>query len=199
MRKSRIGRLSNIITIQAATLTPDGAGGNTEVWVNASDVWAEALPARSYRDIDAQQSKVFADVVFRVREQTSVSKKNRVLYDGRVCVIEGIRDWEQDREFKFIDTTYSNEDTAASGSGGGATVLDGLGTKYLTVVEGTTIQDDALINQTLVNIYRNGIALQIITSGTPTGSQVLFDSTSGTFTFGLSLILTEYIYVIYHG
>lgn len=107
MRKSKIGRLSNRITIQSAVLTPDGQGGNVEVWVNSSDVWAEALPGGSNRLIDMMQNAIHSDVSFRVRKGT-VSKKNRIIYDSRICNIEGLRDWEQDREFQFIDCRYND-------------------------------------------------------------------------------------------
>lgn len=108
-RKTNIGRLNQRITIQTATLTPDGQGGNTEVWADTVTVWAEALPKGSSRQIDRQQMIITADVTFRIRSNNNIAKDNRVTYEGRTLTVHGIRDWEQDREFTFIDCTYENE------------------------------------------------------------------------------------------
>lgn len=197
MKKTNIGKLNDRITIQAATLTPDGAGGNTEVWVDAITVWAEVKPGSSSRTFDRLGTQIYSDVRFRIRSGTGVGKRNRVVFDGRVCQIEGISDY-LDQEFQFLDCVYSEAATSVSSGGGSGTVASGLQAKYLTVVIGTTITDATLAGKTLVNIYRNGIAPEIITTGTPTGSQVLWDSSTGEFTFGLALGSGEYVYVIYY-
>ena len=53
------------------------------------------------------------------------------------------------------------------------------------------------IGADMVEVMRNVIALEIITSGTPTGQQVTFDSNAGTLTFLPELGFEEYIQVIY--
>lgn len=107
-RKTKVGRLNQRITIQTATLTPDGQGGNTEGWADTVTIWAEALPKGSSRLIDRQQMVITADVTFRIRQEHSPSKNQRITYEGRILTVHGIRDWEQDREFIFIDCTYEN-------------------------------------------------------------------------------------------
>ena len=195
MRNSKIGRLSNIITVQSAVLVPDGSGGNIETWVNSSDIWAEAMPYGSNRMIDMGQNAIHSDVTFRIRK-TTISKLNRIVYDSRVCVIDGIRYWEQDQEFQLIECRYNEGST---GIGGSATseVTSGINKKYLTVVAGASITDVGLVGADIINVFRNGIAPKIITSGTPTGEEVLFDMSSGTLTFSPELIGSEYIYVIW--
>ena len=61
----------------------------------------------------------------------------------------------------------------------------------------TTISDASLIGVDVLDIRRNGIGLQVITAGTPTGSQVKFISGSGSLQFGMALGTDEYILVIF--
>ena len=185
MRKSKIGRLSNRITIQAATLTSDGAGGNTESWVNALQVWAEAMPLGSNRMIDMLQNAIHSDVTFRIRTGTGIGKKNRILYDGRVCVIEGIRDWEQDQEFQLIECTYNDTGVSVSGVGGGYDT--GLQAKELVITPGTSITDSSLIGKKILNVQRNGIGLRAVTAPS-SGEEYRFYPATGEFVFGSSLL-----------
>ena len=108
MRKSKVGRLSQRITIQAPVMTPDDAGGYIEgPWQEVATVWAEAKPGISSRVLDMEQTRINCDVTFRIRTR-AIGKNNRILYNGRVCNIVGIRDWEQDKEFQFIDIIYAD-------------------------------------------------------------------------------------------
>lgn len=61
----------------------------------------------------------------------------------------------------------------------------------------TTIGDVLLINGEVVDVRRNGIGLEVIFSGSPTGNQVLFNDSTGQLTFGYALGADEYILVIY--
>lgn len=61
----------------------------------------------------------------------------------------------------------------------------------------TLISDAVLIGVDVLDIRRNGIGLQVITAGAPTGSQVKFNSGAGSLEFGMALGIDEYILVIY--
>ena len=61
----------------------------------------------------------------------------------------------------------------------------------------TTISDATLIGVDVLDIRRNGIGLQVITAGSPTGSQVKFTAGNGQLEFGMALGTDEYILVIY--
>ena len=83
-------------------------------------------------------------------------------------------------------------------SGGGATVQ--LRNYTYTATGGeTTISYAEWVNADMLLVERNGIGLEIITSGTPTGNQVLHDAVAGTLTFnsGLPLGTDEYINTLY--
>ena len=59
------------------------------------------------------------------------------------------------------------------------------------------ITDANLIGASIIEVMRNGIGLIVIFIGIPNGSQVNFDSTTGTLTFTLALAAGEYIQYIY--
>lgn len=61
----------------------------------------------------------------------------------------------------------------------------------------TTISNAAIINDEVLDVRRNGIGLEIINVGTPTGNQVKYISASGSFEFGMALGVDEWILVIY--
>lgn len=60
-----------------------------------------------------------------------------------------------------------------------------------------TIGFEELIDAKIVYIAREGVGVKIITSGTPSGSEVLFNTGNGTLTFGTALMAEEWIHVIY--
>jgi hypothetical protein len=59
------------------------------------------------------------------------------------------------------------------------------------------ISDAVLIGVDVIDVRRNGIGLEVITIGTPTGSQVLFIPATGSLEFTFALGADEYILVIY--
>ena len=61
----------------------------------------------------------------------------------------------------------------------------------------TEISDPVLIGVDVIDVRRNGIGLEVITIGTPTGSQVLFVPATGSLEFTFALGIDEYILVIY--
>lgn len=61
----------------------------------------------------------------------------------------------------------------------------------------TTISNASIINDEVLDVRRNGIGLEIISVGTPTGNQVKYISNTGSFEFGMALGVDEWILVIY--
>jgi hypothetical protein len=61
----------------------------------------------------------------------------------------------------------------------------------------TTISNSILIGVDVLDVRRNGIGLEVVFTGTPTGSQVKFTQGSGSLEFGFALGADEYILVIY--
>ena len=61
----------------------------------------------------------------------------------------------------------------------------------------TTISDSVILGVDVLDVRRNGIGLEGITTGTPNGSQVLYNSGAGSLTFGFALGAGEWILTIY--
>jgi hypothetical protein len=61
----------------------------------------------------------------------------------------------------------------------------------------TTISNANIINDEVLDVRRNGIGLDVISAGTPTGSQVKYIPATGSFEFGMALGAGEWIVVIY--
>jgi SPP1 family predicted phage head-tail adaptor len=197
MRKTNIGKLSKRIIVQAAVIAADNAGGFIEgPWQDAVTIWAEAKPGRSMRVLDMDQTRINCDVIFRVRTR-AIGKNNRILYDGRACVIEGIKDWDQDREFQFIECRYLELGTSISGSPG-PIPSNGIINLQLTPADGlTTIQSNYLVGKNLLSLSRNGIGLMRV-AVSPSGNQFSFNDTTGELLLGLATSASEYFNVIYY-
>lgn len=61
----------------------------------------------------------------------------------------------------------------------------------------TTISNANIINDEVLDVRRNGIGLEIIAAGSPTGNQVRYIPATGSFQFGMALGAGEWIVVIY--
>jgi SPP1 family predicted phage head-tail adaptor len=84
------GRLDKQVTIQAFTTTPNSIGEAVKGWANVATVWAavEPLQGREFWSQQQVQSEVTTRV--RIRFRTDVTAKNRVLFGGRVLVVESV-------------------------------------------------------------------------------------------------------------
>ena len=79
------GDLDQRITFQAATLTPDGAGGSTEVWSDFGDtpaVWAHVKPLTGREVMQEGGDAANADYRFTVRWRDDVSEIHRIVWNG---------------------------------------------------------------------------------------------------------------------
>lgn len=188
--KKNIGSLNRRITIQASTLVPDGQGGNTETWADAIYLWSEILPGSSSRSFENRKSEIENNIQFRIRTGTLISKTNRILYGTKVCLINGIRADDYFNEFQIISARFDENSTGATTGGGTPDFpgASGLYSKYLTIVAGPTITDVSLAGFNILNIYRNGFALQL-------GTQ--YSRAGNTITFVPDLDVDEWVYVIY--
>jgi hypothetical protein len=91
-----------------------------------------------------------------------------------------------------INGTLSASSTPTSG---GTTIATW---SYTEAIGGTgTIGSGDLIGADVIIVDRNGIGLEVITSGTPTSEQVKFTTGTGQLEFGYALGIDEVIWVVY--
>lgn len=89
---------------------------------------------------------------------------------------------------------------AISGTTDPGTLPPVLQTLFYTATGGeTSLFNDAWVDGDMLEVLRNGIGLEIITTGTPTPSQVLYNAGAGTLTFSndLPLGVDEYIQTLF--
>lgn len=88
-------------------------------------------------------------------------------------------------------------DEGVGGGGSGAT--DFYEETFTEFVDGQTVLGSGeWIGVTMIEVLRNGVGLEILTSGTATeGSQVLYNSVAGTLTFGAEMGEGEYVQIIW--
>lgn len=86
--------------------------------------------------------------------------------------------------------------TGTQAAGGGIIIRGGTvyNQQYTAVGGETTITFAAMVGKTCLYVSRGGIDVrEILTTGTPTGDQVLWDTLSATLTFGRALEADEFI------
>ena len=80
-----IGRLDQRITLQRATATADGMGGQTVVWGNLpSDavVWARAFTAAGREGMDNERIAATAATIFTIYNRSDLTELDRILWGG---------------------------------------------------------------------------------------------------------------------
>ncbi len=103
---SRIGRLDQRITFQDVTLTPDGAGGQEQVWTDLEKVptvWAQMLPGGGGERFEEQRMSAQHQVTFRIRSRDDLSERMRVVWNGETYDIRSLPDrGTRDRYMRVI-------------------------------------------------------------------------------------------------
>ena len=90
----------------------------------------------------------------------------------------------------------SGEFTASTTPTAGGTTVDAW-TYTEAVGSTTTIGNAVLIGADVLLVDRNGIGMEVVTTGTPTTNQVLFTTSTGQLEFGYALGIDEFINVVY--
>jgi len=103
----KIGALRHRITIQSLLLAPDGQGGNTEVWTDLCEIWADVQPVSSNERLYARQLQYTRShkVIIRNLEDldVGVTHTHRFLFDQRTFHIKGIRRLDEKRFWLILD------------------------------------------------------------------------------------------------
>lgn len=86
------GLLDRRITIERATETTDAVGGVVRTWGPIATVWAQVLPISDGERWRAQEVAASVTHRFRIRWGVGVEVTDRILYDGRVFLISGVKE-----------------------------------------------------------------------------------------------------------
>ncbi|MFZ3172073.1 MAG: phage head closure protein [Carboxydocellales bacterium] len=80
----RAGELNRRITIQQPVETPDSEGVTTTTWGTFTTAWAAVEPLSGREFFNAQQFNSELTTRFRIRYQSGITTKMRVLFEARV-------------------------------------------------------------------------------------------------------------------
>lgn len=101
--KCNIGMLNRRITIQQKTDTPDGFGGVTTAWSTFSSAWASIRPVSAKERFFAYKNEHNITHVIKIRYRTGLATSMRILYNGRIIRIHGIRDENEAHRYLILD------------------------------------------------------------------------------------------------
>lgn len=90
--------LNRRITIQKKTITYDAYNQPIEEWTDEKTVWAAVINTGGGELYAAQKMYSETEVVFRVRQQNSVTVLNRIKFDNRTYEIIAINDVDAGHE-----------------------------------------------------------------------------------------------------
>lgn len=86
------GDLDRRITIERAVITTDALGGEARDWQAASPIWADVDPVSDGERWRAQEVAAHVTHRFRIRWGAGVTPEDRIIYDGRVFEISGVKE-----------------------------------------------------------------------------------------------------------
>ena len=86
------GRRDRRISIERAVETTDGLGGTVHTWLPLAMVWAEVEPLSDGERWRAQEVAAHVTHRFRILWGVGVLPTDRVVYDGRVFDVSGVRE-----------------------------------------------------------------------------------------------------------
>lgn len=96
-------RLTCRVTLQSASETADGQGGKILSWYDVASVPAEILSLPSSRDVQRERATVNARYRVTLRHREDVTSAMRIVYEGRVLVIERVTQDIPKQRFLILD------------------------------------------------------------------------------------------------
>ena len=101
MRARRIdpGRLRRVLTLEAMTAEPDGAGGFTQGWTALATLHAALEPVAAVRSLGADQALQAVTHTVTLRARQDVASGMRFVADGRAFAIETVHDPDETGRF----------------------------------------------------------------------------------------------------
>ena len=82
--KIQTGDLTDYIQLQRIQSTPDGGGGQVEVWTTYKKTWADIRPLSGFESLMAMQkdARITHDIIMRYR--TDLKASDRIFYKDRI-------------------------------------------------------------------------------------------------------------------
>jgi SPP1 family predicted phage head-tail adaptor len=188
-----IGEMRHLVNILEYSYITDIYGGSSPVLSNSTNAWAKVEWRNGGNSIISGQKVWNYDYKITVRYDSNITSDNTVVYDGQELAIVSIETKsEAQKRFMILRCNKVEQDIGGIVINGAVYRVDGFGDGSTNVVF------TQLIGKRLLTVHYDGIGFgSIITVGTPTAKQVLFNSATGTLTTAMPIEPDQTVYVLW--
>jgi len=96
---TQIGKLNKRISMQSATNTADGMGGDTQAWADTPQIWAAIWPVSGREQVKNMANQGTISHQIRIRYRSGITPAWRVRFGTRYFNIVSIVNPEEKNEF----------------------------------------------------------------------------------------------------
>jgi hypothetical protein len=134
-------------------------------------------------------------IILRYEKDRPTRSNDTIEYEGANYVINSITvNNEYSKNYEVIKCTKIDEAINSDIPMDNNTIQY---MNYTAIGDEFVITDGNLIGKNIFLVLKDGVGFELLTSGTPSGKQVVFNSTNGTLTFGVTFATDEVITYIY--
>lgn len=183
----KIGDLSNRPMVENWTYSQDAGGGVQKTLDNAFYVWAKFEKYNGTFDSQYGKYNWIYGMKMITRIDSLIKSSSTVVYDNYRWSVKSVITIDS----RFCEIILEkSENQLVSGN-----ILPPMANSYFYNYEATggetTIVNASLIGKTVFGVYKDGAAKAILISGSPANDEVVYDSATGTFTFGMPFYQDE--------
>jgi hypothetical protein len=163
-------------------------------WINL-DMF-NTRSGRTNSEYDQEKWQYDATIILRYEKERPTHSNDTIEYENAIYKINSISiNNEYAKNYEIIKCTKIDElinNDAPMDTGNINTY------NYIAIGGEFEFTNSALIGRNIFLAFKDGIQFQLITSGTPTGKEVIFNSTTGTLTWGAFFETDEESTIVYY-
>jgi hypothetical protein len=183
----KIGDLIYRPIVENWTYSQDAGGGVIKTLQNAHYVWAKLEPLTGTFSTAFGKMNWVYGMRMICRQDALLSSASTVVWDNARWAVKSVISIDG----RFNEVQLEKAETQLVSP----SVLPAIANPYFFTYEATggesSFVEASIIGKTVFGVYKDGTAKAIIVTGSPDTDEVLFDSTTGTFTFGMAFYANE--------
>ena len=198
----RIGDFNTLPIFENWDYSTDAGGGVLKTINNSFYAWAKMTPRQGGRTFigadltENNQSTWIYDMEVFIRYTSNINSDSTMVWNNKRYSINYFSIQGEGKErFIRLFTTMMDDNLV---TGGIVTPTTPAYVFNYTALGGETfIQDNSLINKTVLGVFKEGLSKEIIFVGVPDDGQVLYEPLLGKFTFGIPFVQDEKLQIQY--
>lgn len=191
-----IGDFGSLVLFENWEFTQDAGGGNDKRISNSFLCYAKIEDRQGRQFVDQAQQQWTYEAKVVVRYNSSITSASTFVYNAKRYTIHSLS-IQSESAARFMELRCSFVDLTFTTSG----IVTGIGPAMYYVYDGVGGESDwsdaKLINRSVFGASKDGIVFTVIWSGVPTGKEVLYVPTTGTFTWGIPYAAGEQTIINY--